>query len=145
MMQVVGGWGGGRWGGGRQGGRWGGKGWVGGGGGVKGGGGVGGGWGGWCGWGWGGGLPPLPTHPPLRFTREQTRVEYIRRCRLKNSIGVLTMSRDDRTRQWNWFNLGYAQYYGLSMLYRKHNLHNSFSCMDTCLHSTGTFLLFLER
>ena len=30
-----------------------------------------------------GGLPPLPTHPPLRFTREQTRVEYIRRCRLK--------------------------------------------------------------
>ena len=63
----------------------------------------------------------------------------------KNSIGVLTMSRDDRTRQWNWFNLGYAQYYGLSMLYRKHNLHNSFSCMDICLHSTGTFLLFLER
>ena len=27
--------------------------------------------------------PPPPTHPPLRFTREQTRVEYIRRCRLK--------------------------------------------------------------
>ena len=26
--------------------------------------------------------PPPPTHPPLRFTREQTRVEYIRRCRL---------------------------------------------------------------
>ena len=39
--------------------------------------------GGWVGGvgGWGG-LPPLPTHPPLRFTREQTRVEYIRRCRL---------------------------------------------------------------
>ena len=56
----VGGWGGG------------GKGWVGGGGGIKG------------GWGVGGGVgyPPLPTHPPLRFTREQTRVEYIRRCRL---------------------------------------------------------------
>ena len=30
-------------------------------------------------------LPP-PTHPPLRFTREQTRVEYIRRCRLKKKI-----------------------------------------------------------
>ena len=62
----VGGWGGmwGGWGGG-------GKGWVGGGGGVKGGVGVG-----------GVGYPPLPTHPPLRFTREQTRVEYIRRCRL---------------------------------------------------------------
>ena len=28
--------------------------------------------------------PPPPTHPPLRFTREQTRVEYIRRCRLIN-------------------------------------------------------------
>ena len=62
MMQVVGGWGGGRWGGG-GGGRWGGVGGVG-----------------------GGGLPPLPTHPPLRFTREQTRVEYIRRCRLMNNI-----------------------------------------------------------
>ena len=73
------------------------KGWVGGGGGVCGVGGWGGMWGGWVGgggkgwvgggggWvggGWGG-LPPLPTHPPLRFTREQTRVEYIRRCRLK--------------------------------------------------------------
>ena len=44
-----------------------------GGGGGAGGGGVG---------GVGGGWPPLPTHPPLRFTREQTRVEYIRRCRL---------------------------------------------------------------
>ena len=49
---------------------------------------MGGGWGGgrWVGgggrWVGGGGLPPLPTHPPLRFTREQTRVEYIRRCRL---------------------------------------------------------------
>ena len=64
MMQVVGGWVGGVGG-------WGGR-WVGGGG--VGGWGVGGGrW---------GGLPPLPTHPPLRFTREQTRVEYIRRCRL---------------------------------------------------------------
>ena len=64
----------GGWGGyvGWVGGGGGGKGWVGGGGGVKG------------GWGGGGvgGLPPLPTHPPLRFTREQTRVEYIRRCRL---------------------------------------------------------------
>ena len=60
----MGGWGGG------------GKGWVGGGGGVK---------GGWGGGGGGGGLPPLPTHPPLRFTREQTRVEYIRCCRLKNA------------------------------------------------------------
>ena len=64
-VEWVGGWGGG------------GKGWVGGGGGVKGG------WGGgWGGWGWGGWVTPLPTHPPLRFTREQTRVEYIRRCRL---------------------------------------------------------------
>ena len=27
------------------------------------------------------------THPPLRFTREQTRVEYIRRCRLINTEG----------------------------------------------------------
>ena len=26
--------------------------------------------------------PTPPTHPPLRFTREQTQVEYIRRCRL---------------------------------------------------------------
>ena len=62
MMQVVGGWVGGvgRWVGGVGG--WGGR-WVGG-------------VGGW------GGYPPLPTHPPLRFTREQTRVEYIRRCRL---------------------------------------------------------------
>ena len=67
MMQVVGGWGG-RWGGG--GGRWGGRWGVGG---VGGGVGVGVG---------GGGYPPLPTHPSLRFTREQTRVEYIRRCRL---------------------------------------------------------------
>ena len=60
---MGGGWGwGGRWvgvGGGR---------WVGGGGGGR-----------WV----GGGVTPLPTHPPLRFTREQTRVEYIRRCRLK--------------------------------------------------------------
>ena len=50
---------------------------------------VGGGGGRWVGgggrWVGGGGLPPLPTHPPLRFTREQTRVEYIRRCRLKRS------------------------------------------------------------
>ena len=63
MMQVVGGWVGGvgGWGGG-----WGGSRWVGG-------------VGGW------GGLPPLPTHPPLRFTREQTRVEYIRRCRLTSN------------------------------------------------------------
>ena len=73
-------------------------GWVGGvGGGV--GGGVKGGWvgeggKGWVGgWGVGGGggggvgYPPLPTHPPLRFTREQTRVEYIRRCRLKIPLG----------------------------------------------------------
>ena len=64
----VGGWGGG------------GKGWVGGGG----------------GWGVGGGVgyPPLTTHPPLRFTREQTRVEYIRRCRLNiNSNGNNFVSR----------------------------------------------------
>ena len=61
MMQVVGGWGG-RWGGGGVG---------------RGFGGVGGG---------GGGYPPLPTHPPLRFTREQTRVEYIRHCRLTNKF-----------------------------------------------------------
>ena len=65
----------GRWGGG--GGRWG---WVGGGGGGVG------------GWGWGGGLPPLPTHPPLRFTREQTRVEYIRRCRLTNKHNKIQYS-----------------------------------------------------
>ena len=45
---------------------------------------MGGGWGVGGGGRWvgGGGYPPLPTHPPLRFTREQTRVEYIRRCRL---------------------------------------------------------------
>ena len=43
-------------------------------------------WGGWV--GGGGGLPPLPTHPPLRFTREQTRVEYIRRCRLKSEKSI---------------------------------------------------------
>ena len=86
MMQVVGGWGGGGRSGGRRGGRWGGKGWVGGGGGGKGW--VGG--GGWVG-GWGGGLPPLPTHPPLRFTREQTRVEYIRRCRL--TIHIINVTR----------------------------------------------------
>ena len=54
-------------------------GWVGGGGGRW----VGGGGGRWVGGGVGG-LPPLPTHPPLRFTREQTRVEYIRHCRLIN-------------------------------------------------------------
>ena len=30
--------------------------------------------------------PTPPTHPPLRFTREQTRVEYIRRCRLINIV-----------------------------------------------------------
>ena len=72
MMQVVGGWvgGGGRWVGV---GRWvGGWGWV----------------GGWA----GGGYPPLPTHPPLRFTREQTRVEYIRRCRLMNTTTHLQPS-----------------------------------------------------
>ena len=56
-------------------------GWVGGGGGGRC---VGGGGGRWV--GGGGGLPPLPTHPPLRFTREQTRVEYIRRCRLTSTI-----------------------------------------------------------
>ena len=68
------------------------------------GGGVGGGWGGVGGggggrWGWGGrwggvvgGLPPLPTHPPLRFTREQTRVEYIRRCRLIITFLTITAS-----------------------------------------------------
>ena len=61
----------------------GGKGWVGVGGGVKGGLGVG--VGGGVGVGVGG-LPPLPTHPPLRFTREQTRVEYIRHCRLKTYV-----------------------------------------------------------
>ena len=45
-----------------------------------------GGWGGVGGGVGGGGVgypPSPPTHPPLRFTREQTRVEYIRRCRLK--------------------------------------------------------------
>ena len=80
------------------------KGWVGGGGGYVGWVGGGGGGKGWVGWGrggkgwvgvgggWGGGgggvgyPPPLPTHPPLRFTREQTRVEYIRHCRLKITI-----------------------------------------------------------
>ena len=58
MMQVVGGWVGGVGG-------WGVGGWVG-----------------------GGVLPPLPTHPPLRFTREQTRVEYIRRCRLMTTYYI---------------------------------------------------------
>ena len=48
---------------------------------------------GWGGGGWGGrrggGWPPLPTHPPLRFTREQTRVEYIRRCRLTMEFAII--------------------------------------------------------
>ena len=52
---------------------------------MGGGGGVGRGWGRWGVGGQAGGRwPPLPTHPPLRFTREQTWVEYIRRCRLIN-------------------------------------------------------------
>ena len=47
-----------------------------------------------------GGVTPLPTHPPLRFTREQTRVEYIRRCRLikpqvKPNANVDTKSADN--------------------------------------------------
>ena len=85
QKQGVGGWGrGGMWSGWVGGlcgvGGWGGggKGWVGGGGGGKG-------WVGGVGVGRGG-LPPLPTHLPLRFTREQTRVEYIRRCRLIKSF-----------------------------------------------------------